>query len=512
MTTNVGQSVRAGFSGSETSRPQIILYSHTGDPIVIQAGGPLSFDGVDNRASNPCLIQVQTNKTIGAASGTWNFSAKVPANSEGLFDRIVDNDWVDIVFTRHGKQFHVMRGLVDEVRRNRQVSGRGTTQTVWTVAGRDFGKIWEHTPVWFSTYCRENVHGHFSAQVFQVRSAEKEESAVAGDALVLNSPQAAVRGYLLGFLERLGDIGRENWTPPVSLPAITNNSFVQSLYFKNDGFTNLPPRIGIDPNFITAGGTLWDLAKEWSDPLFTELFVDLVHIDLLNGGSPAGQDLEATVQDTVMAITFRDKPFVVNESAWTGEVGADSPWFALPLFEVPWQMVTNSNVGRSGLERFNAYFVTSPLHQESLGAGVIDLLQPLWDKADIQRHGLRRMDISSKYQDAYNDLLNLSSAQRAMVKDWYCLNPYFLNGSLSLGRGLPELRVGTRLRVKGPVSPARDETYYVESVAHDWQLQPGLKTNVGVTRGWIGSDMDLVTAVQTAGSAERYINEAKAES
>jgi len=499
MVELVPEKTTPGFRGSETSRPQITLYSHTGDPIVLNAGQTLPFDGRDEQAFNPVLTQVQTAKEIGAASGTWSFTAKTPSSLDGLFGRIVDDDWADIVFTRHGRPFHTMRGLVDTITRDRTVSARGATQTVWTVAGRDFGKVWEQTPVWFSTYCAENVHGHFAAKVFTTRRADKEGSNVAGDTLVLGSPQAAVRGYLFGFLEQLGGIGRENWEPPPALPGIRNGSFAQSVFFKNNGFINLPARVGIDPNFIMAGGTLWDLAKEWSDPLFTELFADLALAQFIRSGTYAGQDFDAPVADTHMVVHFRDKPFVIVDPLWPGPKGLSSPWFSLPMFEVAPQLVTKSTVGRSGYERFNAFFATSPLHQESLGAAVIDLLQPMWDKRDIKRHGLRRFDISSKYQDKNSNLLNLSQAQRAMVKDWYCLNPYFLSGQLAFGRGLPELRVGVRLRVKSPAGPAQDETYYVEAVQNNWSLQPGLRTSARVTRGWVGDDQSLVNAVAQAG-------------
>jgi len=490
-----------GYQGSETSRARVTIYTHLGDPIITNGGQLISTAGRSERDTEPALMQVNTQKAQGPAAGQFSFSVKVPANIPSPLDQILDDDWVDIEFFRHGRGWHVMRGLVDSVRRVEGVRGTGATSTAYTITGRDFGCIWEKTPVWFSTYCKENVHGHFSAKVFSTRRADQQDSTVTGDSLILGSPSAAVRGYLLGFLEELGGIGRENWQPPTEVPGITNASIVESLYYNNVAFSDEPERVGIDPNFIMAGGNLWDLAKDWSDPLFTELYVDMMP----NATLPA-QDNEVPIEESVMTILYRDKPFPIVAEEWQGLKGADSPYFSLPVFIAPREMLDAHDVGRGGSERFNAYFVSSPLHQESLGQAAVDLLSPLWDTSDIKRHGLRRFDVQSKYGSADASLLNLAEAQRAIIRDWYCLNPYFLNGTLSLKRGMPDLKIGVRLRVPG-AAPEKDTTYYVESVNHSWEPTSGLRTNVGVTRGWVGTDQSLLDALQTV--VDGYVLEPK---
>lgn len=506
---------RPGFQGSETTSVEVTIYNQGDDPIVLTGGttefqthrhGPVSGPGT----STPSLTGVNTFKALGAPSGSFNLTAKSfrpNPNFIDLFDQIVDDDWVDIVFTRHGRKYHTMRGLVDDVRRDRVVSGTGATSEVFTISGRDFGKVWEITPVWFSPQARENVHGHVAAKVFTSK-AELEDSGVAGDSLVLENPAAAVRGYMFGFLEELSGLGRANWNPPDTVPNIINGSFIESLYLNVDRFSNVPERIGIDPNFIMAGGTLWDLAKEWSDPLFTELFVDL-----LPDGDPAyvnrQQGDELPIDQTKMTVVYRDIPFPIVGEEWTGDSGSSSPWFSLPLYIIPRESIRSFNIGRSGAERFNAFFVTSPLHQEALGANAIDIIAPLWDKEDILRHGLRRFDVSSKYGAAGAELLNLVEQQRTAIRDWYAINPYLFNGTLELGMGIPDIRVGMRARVPGATTEDHDETYYVESVGHNWTYGPGLKTTLGVTRGWRGKDEAFLEALETL--AGNYIVEPTAE-
>lgn len=494
----VDRSFKPGFQDSENTGVEVYIYHQRGDPVVLR-GDAMGFQrhqhgprgNPDSNVSS--LLNVSTFKSVGSPSGSFSLTAKSfkpTSQYYDLFDQIVDDDWVDIVFTKHGRKYHTMRGLIDEVRKTKAVSGTGATTQAFNITGRDFGKIWESTPIWFSPQALENVYGHMSAKVFTSR-ADQEDSTVSGSSLILETPMAAVRGYMFGFLEELGGAGRANWQPPRMMPNIVNENFVQSLFFSTERFQNIPERKGIDPNFITASGMLWDLAKEWSDPMFTELYVDL-----LPDGDPSfvnrEQGDEISVNDTRMTVVYRDKPFPVVDTRWGGDTGYQSPWFSLPIFIIPDQMIRSHNVGRGGSERFNAFFITSPLHQEALGINCVDIIAPLWNKQDILKHGLRRFDVSSKYAAAGAELLNMVEAQRYLVRDWYAINPYLYNGSLELGTGIPDMRVGVRARVPGEKSADQDMTYYVESVSQNWSFGPGLKTTLGVTRGWRGTDESLL--------------------
>jgi len=496
-----------GFQGSRTSGVRVTIYHREwGDDPIIFTGGVTEFQQLKRSPkgkathNSPSLVSVQTFKSIGSAAGTFTLTAKTQNPDPtfiDLFDELVDDDWVDIEFQNHAQSWHVMRGLIDDVRRSVAVAGSGATTTTFTISGRDFGKVWQHTPIWFSIYMKEAINGHFAQEVFTSRP-DSSPTRVAGDSLEFLSPQSAVQGYLFGFLEKLGEAGRENWAPPSSLPGITNGSFVESLYFNTSGFSNKPARKSLDINFRTQNGTLWDLAQEWSDPMFTEMYVDLL---------PKGQDGRPSrtaivqgeaigVEESVMTVVYRDKPFpFANES---GNIefpkGLDSEWFNLPLFVVPREFIVSSNIGRGGQERFNAFFVMSTLHQETLGA-MPQLVQPLWNKDDVLIHGLRRFDVTSKYTALGDELLGLTEQQREMVRDWYSMNPYLFNGNLELGLGMPDIRVGVRVLIPGPNSPEFNETYYVESVTHNWSMVPGTRTSLGVTRGWRGTDEDLIGAL-----------------
>jgi hypothetical protein len=461
----------------------VVFYRQEGDPIITH-GGAMSPVGRRRGDSDPCLISVNTNKQMGVPSGQWSVTLKQPKGiTDSLFDLILDDDWIDIVFYRHAKRWHVMRGLVDEIRRVKGVAGTGATTEAFSITGKCFGKIWEKTPIFFSMYTDEVVAGGLSHQLFT------------GATNVLGNPRQAVNGFLFGFLDALGNVGRANWEMPLTVPGV-EGAFAENVVFDYDLFTNTPPRNAINPNFLNPQGMLWQLAQEWSDPMFLELFTDTLPI---TRREVSLQKETYENDETDMYVVLRDRPFP------TLEMGKDSPWFSLPLFEVPRQLVDSHEVGRGGNERFNAFFVSPQLTQTLEGMGAIDLVKPLWNPDDMLRHGLRRFDVTSKYisepSAGDSSIATMSESQRILCRDWYCLNAYMLSGTLGFGRGFPNLRIGTRLRVKGD-SEDKDETYYVESVENNWMFGQGIKTSANVTRGWVGTEDSYMRALQEM--ADKY--------
>jgi len=470
-----------GFQGSETSGAEVVIYTQEDDPVIFVGSrrerDPLiQVNGRKRQDVNPSLVSVSTTKEMGSASGKWQALIKPSAVNDNIFNRILDDDWVDISFIRHGRKWHTMRGLIDDVRKTTAVTGTGATTTAYQLTGRDFGKIFETTPIWFSIFSDDAISGGVSYKVF------------GGQTNIQGSPGQTVRGFLDGFLIELADSGRALWQLPSSMPGQRAETFVQSIKFDFDKFSNDPARLGLNPNFLMPQGTVWEMAQEWSDPLFHELFVDTLPKN--------PQSNEYTNEDTEFTVVFRDRPLPSIEDGPKNKKGKDGPWYSLPMHLIPSQAVVNMDVGRSGLDRFNAFFVAPQIAQEAVKAGAIDLYAPLWSKDDILRHGLRRFDITSKYTSLNAELLTLSSRLRTRVRDWYCINSYLLNGNISFGVGLPNIRIGNRLKILSPRGPDFDHTYYVESVSNNWAFGQGLKTSTGVTRGWIGTEDSYLEALE----------------
>lgn len=124
-----------------------------------------------------------------------------------------------------------------------------------------------------------------------------------------------------------------------------------------------------------------------------------------------------------------------------------------------------------------------------------DLIAPLWDPEDIHRHGMRHLDVSTSYRSDKKLNLTISNDQRYLLSNWYAMNPYLYSGSLPLVLGRPDIRVGGRVRIPDSTGRKRDETFYVEKVTNSWTHGPGVRTTLGVTRGFIGTDEQLLAAI-----------------
>jgi len=485
----VGESPpKYGFQKSENTRAAVIVYQHNDDPIILntqKSSDPQALTGNKATDSESSVINVTTTKTLSEASGKFAITLKPSRVSADLFHRITDDDWVDIVYYINKEPYHSFRGIIDEINRSVTVSN-GATVSTYTIVGRCFGKVWEATPVWFSPYYNDIITQAVSSRVLNTIPE------------LLDAPDKAAYFYLKGFLEELASQKGVNWLPPKGMPGIETNTFLGNVEFNellggSRYFQNIPKRQEFNANALMPEGTLWDLAKTYSDPMFTELYVDY-----LPKGDPFSKNMSAPLAlgDGEMSVIMRDKPFPVLASSVPS--GYENTWDRLPVFTVQPQEMISHEVSRAGYERYNAFFVASKLLQEDAKNYALTILPPLMDADSIRRHGFRRFDIESSVHPAGDNapsaggfnVEEMAIYQRQIVRDWYCLNPYMLSGTIVLGHGRPDIRIGCRLHIPGINLGSKktipEENYYIESVTHDWNFGIGIRTTIGVTRGWLG--------------------------
>lgn len=498
-----GTNNRPGFHASEHTYPEVTVYQHGDDPLILSATpyGGNTYEGRKSTDPSHCVYSVTTYKSIGAASGTFQVLMKPSLTSISLFKELVDDDWIDIVFYKGEHGYHVIRGLVDEVRRVRTVTAKGATVTYYLISGRDFGRVWEGTAIWFAPYGNEIISQSLSSQIMD-----------AFPKLQL-SPGAAPLVYLRDFMETLTKVKGVNWTPPKSMPGISAETFTGNVNFQDipwgtaqtsKYYQNSPPRINFNVNALNPNGSAWDLAREYSDPAFTEMYVDVLPKEgMLSPRLSLGDPM--LPKETSMTVVLRDKPFPVLP----GSAPAYFPlWSSLPVHLLARQEIISDDVGKSGYERYNSFYVTPRVHQEGLSKNGLQLIAPLIDQDGIRRSGMRRMDVSAPTTPDISDELFstlpdqdvLTLYQKKMLRDWYCMNPYFLSGTIITGHGRPDIKIGNRLYIKGrfaanPKEAEPDESYYLESVGHQWTAGPGMRSTLGVTRGWLGTDAEYMTAL-----------------
>ncbi len=501
---------QGGYQGSETSRVEVALYMHGDEPGLLEARpGVLNLRGIrdSDDSKKPALVSLSTNKVLGAASGTFSLDLKSDPTRFDPLASIAEDDWIDISFTRHNRKFHVMRGLIDSVRRGSAVVD-GATTTVYRLSGRDFGKVFEVTPVWFNPYIEPILFEFAHHEIFVSRGTYGREA------------DAVIDAILSGFLRKIEDRGRANWFLPPSMPVLGGTQFIESLFFFDRDYESTPRRVAmIDPwnQYMPRGQFVWNFAQSWADLDILELYSDLlaqapgghdvtlpddvdvkgfsvVAPDLDYIGKSAGGIQESTPKDTAMGVIFRMRPFPTFERPESVEAG---PWFSsIPLYEVPRQQVASLNTGRSGQERVNG-FIQSVSALQSIVPILSELQLPLLDDEDIARHGLRLGKYDTKYvplsagtTEGSQKILEGFQDYQKIIRDFHCMDHLFLNGTAELTLSRPDIRVGGRFRVKGRTT--KDETYYIEGVSHNWRYGAGAKTNLALSRGFVGTDSDLI--------------------
>jgi len=482
---------KPGFQGSETSSVEVTFYRQRGDPIAKAFGASgdskITLQGRVPQDKEHAIVGLNTNKSMGPTSGSWSLQLKPSLVAEDLFKTLVDDDWVDISINRHGRKWHVIRGLVDDVRKSTTVAGSGATSKTYTVSGRDFTKVMEQTALYQDVFARSTATAaaFLPTTIFQTNKTAPLAGGVA----------AFVEQAITGYLKATNDSeGRTTWVMPSGMPEV-KKYFIDTLRFWTAGYTDDPARLLLANHWVSAEGMLWPWVVERSDPVMTDLWTDVLPKSTLSSGFSAEAVKDGLpVNDSGMYLIVRDKPFPRTDTRLNG------PWFKdLALFIVPRQQILVTDIGKTGTERFNAFFM-APLvfgHSQK-GQDALVTLAPEWSPTDIDRHGIRRWDLQTIWAPHYTkntDWQDFQDKYRHYLRDWHAINPYLLNGSINLAIGRPDIRVGHRVRIPGDRGEADQETYYIEGVSHNWSYGQGTRTTLNVTRGWIGRDSDLLAAL-----------------
>ena len=485
------ESVRVGFQGSHRTGARVIIYSRRPEkgPAAIKPQMINLFERDDL-----LVTSVATQNVLGQG-GTFQITFHCAPSFDPLL--YIDTDaWVDVSFMQDNVEYHTMRGTIDEIRFNQQISGSGATSQVCNISGSSFQKCYATTPLWFNRYALENVGNGLLFEKF-------------GIGQVTGSPAQNIRFFLFFLFQLIGDAGRSNFTLPVMMPRVRKSTSAQGVERTVptlDATVNINTRY-FDDTFMqrqcpTANQffpdvDLWTMAMAFGDLQFQELFTDIypaggyaayaANPDSISGLSPYQSE---------MTVMFRDKPFPslspdARPLAKTGEL---SPYFTdLPLHKCTRGEILSLGIGISSLESFNAFMASDALIGNSSNHDFSSNL-PVWSPDDMTRRGMRRMPASSMYSpvlDAANAPGILCNQMRAKLRDFYCLGAEYRQGSISFACPKLNLRIGSRLQISGPTDTDL-VTFYIEAVRHEWS-SAGVKSQADVTRGYKGTINDHLT-------------------
>lgn len=393
------------------------------------------------------------------------------------------NAWVDISYGKNGVFWHCMRGMVVDRKLQRSAAAAGPITNTLTITGRSFQRAYETTPLFFHPFLLDNSY----SALLNVSPTQLD-----------GAPEVNVQTILNGLFSYIGsatNATRANWTLPPSMP-VNGATLAQAVTFDlslvDDLRTGLSRQnkscVGATTSF--EGDNVWQLAQAFCDPMFCELYTELYP---KGPGTPL-QNLAAdpTMRHGLdpaqasMTIVQRDKPFLLASADILRPVGTASSYFSLPRNDLFYDELTDLSLGGTDEERRNAFGVAFDLAATNPTNDAFNRV-PIWNLADMNEAGLRRLDASSRYTAFNQDIGNYAAACRSLMRDCYCLSDRLYAGTLLLANPHPEMRVGNvmRLASRDDASPANTLEAYVEGVAHMWRFNE-LRTSVTFTRGFFG--------------------------
>lgn len=467
---------------SFTTRCAARVYRHGGAPIDLV--GHVEHGKLEGA---PTIIASSTSKSIASSSGTFSLTLRAPRKFQ-MRDEIKNGDWISFWWQRGALTFHGMLGNIDGVRRARTVVDGATTED-WMVTGRDIGKVFETAEVWFNEYAQfgSNVGG----RIFGKRL----------DYIPGGTPDRVVENLIDAFLGSDGNAGGA-WRWPQGLSGRFGEFISQGLRMHVSGTKERRSSIYsvgdttlsgdgllrgelIDEVSLfqpTVGTKLHDMLTRWSNPVLNELFYDVI----------VGDDADSPPDCPRPAVVLRERPFVNVEG------GIDSPWFRLPTVRLDRSECGPDDLGSNDQERINLFMLyarSSTMTQMDQYAAY----PPSIDEEDARAYGLRRwereIDFAGIGQNGTSGSWGEEIARwEKLLQAWYGLNHEWLNGSCNLDFVLPEARVGSRLVIQGAAGEDTTQAY-IEGVSQSWQYPHGGKTSLSLTRGFIGSDAELLQRI-----------------
>ncbi|MBT8430091.1 MAG: hypothetical protein KJN79_09295 [Gammaproteobacteria bacterium] len=462
-------------------RGKLIVYPHSGDQIWTDRKARARVFSWDRAETEGTILALNTHKTMGAPSGTWQATIKLAHDSDLDLARgdIMDGDWVDVIFLRNGIEFSVMRGVVEAVQL-KKMSAEGVTARTFTLTGKDHGAPFEMPIAWQSFWVQS------LGQLFRGIMTDRVKGAIGG------SPDEMFEILIDAAFAKGRGGNRSNWQLPDSLAKVSTDDPVEEPYFRQALQVTTEPTRGAYYNEIQAwtqvGQTLHQTLQQWCNPIMNEIYYDLVEGLRRIGNEKARPEMYATL---------RERPFCNTVE------GLEGAWFSLDTLSVPDWLVEDYEVGRDGTQRYNLieliadFGFVNPQEAAAFAA-------PIWDRIDIEIHGLRPWQQNVRYVAKDNAQQGLWQNERKLwqklLTDWYAPNPYFGNGRIGAGILLPEAKIGTRVKYDTD-NEKTSERYYLEGVENTYSFSRAGhygRTKLSVTRGFPGSEKDYLKMVQAA--------------
>lgn len=485
------------FRGSYTANPELRIYPQRigEDAIILKSSIAPSQFGEGYLGTAMDLTGIQTSQDMNGSSMSATFRTSVHFNPTEFDARVGVGDWFDLLFWIDQQSYHVMRGRIISITRSKFADGSGASGFVVSINGRGFESCLSETEIFADIFLDKSI-----APIIWGLIATSLDS---GN-IILDHAET-VTAALYGYLHSQSQEGRSLWTLPETMPRLADTLASELLlpHMIEGGYgeallSRTPKRVSYLAlnlrNPTPFGQSVWTAVSSWADPEVCDLFPTLVQTN----GLPLGEG-PSSLNDTRMAIVYRDKPFIGSERhfGWLdAETDSEAP--RVTTFRIDTRDIRSMQSGRSINNLVNMVYVT-PQVPNGFQMLFRYLTRPAINVASMAAYGARKKEVLTPYLviDADNptnpdvDIL-VSDAYRARIVELNVLNHILESGSIDLAKPRFDLRVGQRLVLSGEF----DADAHIDSVSHNWQVG-STHTNVGLSRIWYG----------TAGEQKSFVKE-----
>jgi len=454
------------------------------------------------------LLEVTTSKTLDAPAGNFQITMLPSKNWKSV---IAPGDWVFIyLYNTTAEAFPfdykkppmknlAMFGNVDGVKRQRQRDEETDKIRVrYSVTGRDFGKVFEDTTIWFDPFSQRSVD--IKAYGFLHEAG----------LWLKGNPSKLVESTLQVFFSKTGaklaSTGTGQGvvdTPPLNqckvpddVAAVFNGAYTADVadtspsdFYFNDILQreieeDLPGykyRLGLTPG---KNHSVWTQLGRGSNSIVNELFVDLHH---------DGKDIKPTVflRPRPNSLFFEDLPGKLNKKFETLSSLVDKG-FEIKLDQ---KHIKFENLGRNHEAQSNTFWIDprnskgSPINTfANVEISPEGIGKPMVKAEMVARHGLNMFqgEIDFVYVEAgtavdRNSQPRLWQSFVNQIFDQKAFNHLYDTGSItSIGNILAQL--GSVLSISSPRNKDK-KFYYVQGYSHTWKFPGQWETEWTVTMG-----------------------------
>lgn len=397
--------------------------------------------------------------------GEWSVSVK---NTDNWHKHLSPGDWVVIFLGNDilGEKEKTIRlvGQIDTVRKVHQTNQLGTVIKSWTIAGRDFGRVFQDTNLYLNSY----IATAMDKELIPVQLIPEAS---------VKTPDEYVSNYIDRFLN-----DKNNSISKLKVPS----DLVKQFNAFGDGFLDLlvldiQTSIGHCIKKTLADNTyasLLDLIQGATNAPFNEFIFDIV------GGKPT-----FTFQPAIMDIDLLRT--LATETA-------------KPINNI---YISDRNIGLSDHERVNLVELHSPTNsdQDFDNAAVSARGIPVIPKS-IQKYGLRKYEASTEFAQPIlatpatkknNAFTLLFNDLKTTLANYMFVKHKFLNGTITLITDTIVPEIGKWVMIDD------DLVFKVESVEIEWEYGNPMEIEVALSHGMTvtGSSPFVEDTLQGIGGA-----------